>query len=307
LFLASVLGIGGAALCYVLMRRTSLGQRFDSTAYLGSLPINPAVLGGKALNSITAESVAVVLVILVVIGFVRHRPLLGVAAALAAGLTVLVADLLKDDVFSRPFFTRDVPLVANTFPSGHTSAAVACVMALVLVSPARWRGPVAVLPGAYGWITAIQAQTTSSHHPSDVIGAAFLAFAAMAGMAGLLAWFRPVGWARTRHYALCQVVLGIVAVLAVATTVWGLVKVAGRLPARPVSNHHTAAVNHDAFITGVALSVVVVVGLLMALLALLGGTEFGWRAGPGPRPDDSGETEGEPRRRTARTLLGWHR
>jgi membrane-associated phospholipid phosphatase len=307
LFLASVLGIGGAALCYVLMRRTTLGQRFDSTAYLGSLPINPAVLGGKALNSITAESVAAVLVILVVIGFVRRRPLLGVAAAFAAGLTVLVADLLKDDVFSRPFFTRDVPLVANTFPSGHTAAAVSCVMALVLVSPARWRGPVAVLPGAYGWITAIQAQTTSSHHPSDVIGAAFLAFAAMAGMAGLLAWFRPVGWARARHYALCQVVLGIVAVLAVATTVWGLVKVAGRLPARPVSNHHTAAVNHDAFITGVALSVVVVVGLLMALLALLGGTEFGWRAGPGPRPDDSGETEGEPRRRTARTLLGWHR
>jgi membrane-associated phospholipid phosphatase len=275
LIIASALGVGGATLCYFLMRRTSLGQRFDSTAYQGSLPINPAVLGGTALRGITGETLAAVIVFLVVIGFVRRRPLLGAAAAVATGLTVLIADLLKNDLFTRPFFTRDVPLVANTFPSGHTAAAVASAMALVLVSPPRWRGPVAVVAGAYGWITAIQAQTTSSHRPSDVIGAAFLAFAILAVVAALLALLGPVGSARLRYYGLSQAVLGLLAVLAVGTTVWGLVRIVGRLPARPVSNHRSAAVNYHAFITGVALSVAVVIALLMALLALLGDAELG--------------------------------
>jgi hypothetical protein len=70
LVIASVSGIGGATLCYLVMRRTTLGQRFDSTAYAGSLPINPAVLGGNELRRITGDSLAVVLVLLVLIGFV---------------------------------------------------------------------------------------------------------------------------------------------------------------------------------------------------------------------------------------------
>jgi membrane-associated phospholipid phosphatase len=275
LIIASILGIGGAILSYFVMRRTSLGHRFDASAYAGSLPINPAVLGGTELRRITGDSLALVLVILVVIGFVRRRPLLGAAAALAAGVTVLITDVLKDDVFTRPFFTRDVPLVANTFPSGHTAAAVGCAMALVLVSPSRWRGPVAVLAGAYGWITAVQAQTTSSHRPSDVIGAAFLAFAAVAGVAGLLAWFRPMRLAPERHYAISQAVQGVIAAIAAAITVWGLAKVLGPLRAQAVGHFGSAAIKHDAFLAGVALSVVVVVVLLMALLALLRGAELG--------------------------------
>jgi membrane-associated phospholipid phosphatase len=262
-------------LTYLLMRRTSLGQRFDSTAYAGSIPINPAVLGGNELGRITGDSLAVVLVILVLIGLVRRRPLLGAASALAAGVTVLVTDVLKDDVFTRPFFTRQVPLLPDTFPSGHTAAAVGCAMALVLVSPPRWRGPVAVLAGAYGWITAVQAQTASLHRPSDVIGAAFLAFAAAAGVAGLLAWFRPVQWALARRYAFSQAVLGVIEAVAVAIAVWGLARTLSWLRGRAIADHGSAAVQHDAFLAGVALSVAVVVGLLMALLALLRSADLG--------------------------------
>jgi hypothetical protein len=144
---------------------------------------------------------------------------------------------------------------------------------------ARWRSPVGVVAGAYGWITAIQAQTTSSHHPSDVIGAAFLSFAVVAGVAGLLAWFRPVDKTDSRFLLPCQAVFGVIAVAAAATTVWGLTKVVGQLPAGTGSNHDTAAVLRDAFITGVALSVVVVVGVLMVLLALLGGSDFASKPG----------------------------
>jgi membrane-associated phospholipid phosphatase len=269
LLIVAVLAIGGAALGYVVARRTSPGLRYDSAAYSGSIPINPAVLGGRVLRYITGDSLAVVLVVLVVIGFVRRRRLLGVTAAFAAGATAVVTDVLKDEVFTRPYFARHLPLVANTFPSGHTATAVVCAMALMLVSPPRWRGVVAVVAGAYGWITAIQAQTTSAHRPSDVIGAALLALAAVAGVAGLLAWFRPVGRAPGRH-AVSQAVLGVLAV-----TIWNFTKIVGRLQLRKAGEFGSAAVQHDAFLAGTAFSVVVILGLVMALLALLRDAELG--------------------------------
>jgi membrane-associated phospholipid phosphatase len=274
LLIVAVLAIGGAALGYVVARRTSPGLRYDSAAYSGSIPINPAVLGGRVLRYITGDSLAVVLVVLVVIGFVRRRRLLGVTAAFAAGATAVVTDVLKDEVFTRPYFARHLPLVANTFPSGHTATAVVCAMALMLVSPPRWRGVVAVVAGAYGWITAIQAQTTSAHRPSDVIGAALLALAAVAGVAGLLAWFRPVGRAPGRH-AVSQAVLGVLAAIAAVVTIWNFTKIVGRLQLRKAGEFGSAAVQHDAFLAGTAFSVVVILGLVMALLALLRDAELG--------------------------------
>jgi membrane-associated phospholipid phosphatase len=274
LLVGSVLGIAGAILCYFLMLRTTVGQRLDYSADIGSLPVNPAVLWGNAMRHLTPYVFAVVIVAVVVIGFVRHRPLLGIGAALGAGITVLAADVLKNDILTRPFLTPQVPRAANTFPSGHTAAAIACTMALVLVVPARWRSTVAILAGLYGLLTAVQQQTTSSHHLSDVIGATLLAFAAATGVAGLLAWLRPVRWARTRYYAPTQAVLGVIAVVAGALSVWGVVKVLSGLGSRAIPPP-AAAINHDAFLTGIALSVAVGIAVVISFLALLGGAELG--------------------------------
>jgi membrane-associated phospholipid phosphatase len=274
LLLASLLAIGSAILCYFLLLRTSLGQRFDFSAHIGSYPVDPNVLEGHAMRSITPYFFAVAIVVLVVIGFVRRRPLLGIGGALAAGVTVLVADVLKDEIVTRPFLTRQVPRAANTFPSGHTAAAMVCAIALVLVVPARWRSPVAVLVGAYGLLTAVQQQIISSHYPSDVIGAILLAFAAVAGVAGLLAWFRPVRRGRNRYYALTQAGLGAAAAVAVGLSVWGVAKVLSWLGSRAIPAP-TAAINYDAFLTGVALSLAVGIAVVIAFLALLGDAELG--------------------------------
>jgi hypothetical protein len=94
----------------------------------------------------------------------------------------------------------------------------------------------------------------------------------------MLAWFRPVDKTESRFYAPCQAVFGLIGLAAAATTVWGLTKVVGQLPAGTGSDHDTAHVLRDAFVTGVSLTVVVVVGVLMALLALLGGTDFASRS-----------------------------
>jgi membrane-associated phospholipid phosphatase len=276
LAVASVLAVACAAVCYLVMVRTSLGQRFDNAAFDGARDQVPGVAGAGTdqLRRITADSFALVLVILAAIGAVRRRLLLGLGAALAAALAVAGTDVLKNDILTRPALTASTAGV-NTFPSGHTATAVACAMALVLVSPPRWRGLAAVGAGAYGWITAAQVQTAGWHRPSDAIGAAFLAFAAVTGIGAMIARARPVGPPSPGRHRIAQVVLGLVALANAAVITWGLVDVLRYLHARALGLPVAGGVRHDAYITGLGATVEVVVILLMILLALLGRANLG--------------------------------
>jgi membrane-associated phospholipid phosphatase len=275
LLLASVLAYGATAACYGLMIRTSLGQRFDQAAYLGIPGQSPTVtrVTDTLLQQITAYSLVLALLVLVAIGVLRRRPLLGMASAFAAGIAVELTDLSKNHVFSRP------PPASSAFPSGHTATAVACAMALVFVSKPAWRGIAAVVAGSYGWITAAQVELAGWHRPSDAIGGAFLAFGSVAAVAGVLAWVRPVdrdsrgvpGWAIG--------MLAGVAIAAAVGTAWGLVRVLGDL------RHHTtstgsAAIHHAAYLTGLAMTIEVVVILLLVLIALFDRWDFDGRTRP---------------------------
>jgi membrane-associated phospholipid phosphatase len=279
---AAIVAAAALAACYLLLVRTPLGQRFDRAAYLGNKDSNVtiATLDRVALHQITGYSVAIVLVILVVVGLVRRRPLLGVCAAAAAGLTVVLVNVLKVHVFSAP------PLGAHssTFPSGHTAAAVACAMALVLVSPPAYRGAVAVIAGSYGWLTGAQVQVASWHRLSDAIGAAFLAFASVAAVAGVLAWVRPVRRDRRGPSRWAIVVLVAVAVAAAVWAGWGLTQVLGDLPSHPGPHADTGAIDHTAYLTSLAITVEIVVLLFLALLLLLGASDLDGAATTARRP-----------------------
>jgi membrane-associated phospholipid phosphatase len=282
LALASVLAVVAAAVCYLVMVRTSLGQRFDNAAYLGAkeqLP-GPKAASSDALRRITGDSFALVLAGLVVLGALRRRVLLGLGAALAAGIAVVLTHFLKLDILSRPALAADVYTASNTFPSGHTATAVSCSMALVLLSPPRWRGVAAVVAGAYGWITAAQVQTAGWHRPSDAIGAAFLAFAAVTGVGAALAWARPVTWQGRGRNGLALGVLGFVGLIALVFLVRGLVNVLGYLRDHGLRVEVPGGLRHDAYITGLALTVEVVVVLLMVLLALVGTADLGAQRAP---------------------------
>ena len=67
-----------------------------------------------------------------------------------------------------------------------------------------------MVAGAYGWATAAQVQTAGWHRPSDAIGAAFLAFAAVTAVGAVLARLRPVSWPSRGGHRLAQTVLGFV-------------------------------------------------------------------------------------------------
>jgi membrane-associated phospholipid phosphatase len=265
------------------MIRTVLGQRFDRAASLGALGESRGVVTANedVLQRITTDSLAAVLVVLVVIGLGRRRPLLGIGAAFAAGVAVVVTDVLKVHVLTQPNLIGMGSI--NTFPSGHTASAVACAMALVLVSPPRFRGAAAVVAGGYGWVTAAQVQTAGWHKPSDAIGAAFLALAAVTAVAGLLARYRPVERPRVgptpagRWQRWPPAILRVVAVIAGLGTAGGLVDALTYVARHPEVDQ-SPAIWHAAYLTGLALTVGIVVLLLMVLLALLGGFELDGRA-----------------------------
>jgi membrane-associated phospholipid phosphatase len=196
LAVASLLAVLCAVACYLIMVRTPLGQRVDNAAFLGARAQSGSsaqVHDTDQLRRITADSLAFVLVVLVAVGALRRRPLLGLGGAFAAGVAVVGTHALKNEILTRPdLIAAGRQLAGNTYPSGHTATAVVCGMALVLVSPPRWRGWAALPAGAYGWITAAQVQTAGWHRPSDAIGAAFIAFASVTSVAAVLAAHRPV-------------------------------------------------------------------------------------------------------------------
>ena len=273
LTVASGLALIGAGLCYLLLVRTSLGQRFDNAAFLGSQQSLSTTRAAdtRQLRHITADSFAVVLLVLVAIGVLRRRVWLGVAAAAAAALAVLGTDALKYWVLTRPTLTTsDAVVPAQTFPSGHTATAVACALALMLVTAPRWRGVAAVVAGAYAWVTAAQVQTAGWHRPSDAIGAALLAFACVAAVGAILARRRPVSTQSSGPHRIALGVLVALAAVDTAAAVWGLRKVLPRLGENLGNVQTTANIRHDAYLTGLSATVLVVILLVTALLLLAG-------------------------------------
>jgi hypothetical protein len=262
-----------AVAVYVLLVHTVLGQRFDNAALRGS---QQQLSTGRIddtffLRRITADSFAVVLAILVAIGVARRRPRLGLGVALAAATAVVTTDLLRKVILDRPFLVAsDAVNSANTFPSGHTAAAIACALALVVVSAPAWRGLSAVLAGSYAWVTAAAVQTAGWHRPSDAIGAALLTFAAVAVVAAVVAAWRPVGSGRRSWHLPAFAVLGIVWVGAGALTVLNATRVLRYLANNADTLNPTPAILDDAYRFSINLTIVVVVSLICALLVLLG-------------------------------------
>lgn len=275
LSIAAAIAVIAAAVCYLLFVHTTLGQRFDNEAYLGSQQSLPAArnVDNDLLRHITADSFAVVLLILVAIGVLRRRVWLGLAAALAAGIAVVGTDILKKVILNRPFLTASDSVVpGRTFPSGHTATAVACALALMLVCGPRWRGAAAVLAGGYAFLTAAEVQTAGWHRPSDAIGASLLAFASVCGVAAVLAWWRPVSVRRAAPHGVALVILGLAAVGSATTAAWG-----GLGVIRWLAHHDVGVTDHirnEAYLTGVSLTVFVAAILVMTLLLLLGQSDL---------------------------------
>ena len=143
--------IAATGVLYLLAVHTGPGQRVDNRLQGG---IGPGDTGFRAatedlLATISVSSLALMGLVIMGIALLRGAP----RRAIAAGVMILGANvttqLLKRGL-PRPDLAQDVWWAdPNSFPSGHTTVAMALAMGLVLVAPASLRTAAAIAGGVY--------------------------------------------------------------------------------------------------------------------------------------------------------------
>jgi membrane-associated phospholipid phosphatase len=113
--------------------------------------------------------------VLLLVSVVRRRVLVGVLAIAGFFAAVCGAEILKDLVFPWralvPDDARLKDLQLNSYPSGHATIATAFLLALLMVSPPRWRSWLGPVAGAISSIFATGVFFAGWHRASDALGA----------------------------------------------------------------------------------------------------------------------------------------
>jgi hypothetical protein len=273
LLIAAVVAAALAVTAYLLIVRTTLGQRFDNAALVGSMQQSNSsrVHDAFFLARINTRSFTAVLVVMVLIGLARHRPRLGATVALTALIGLLGTDFIKKGILTRPFLvSSDSTRSANTFPSGHTAIAIGCAFALVVLSPPLVRGLVAILAGSYSWAVAADVQSAGWHRPSDAVGSVLICFALICVAIVVLVRMRPISEGRRLTHIPAYVVLGGVGLFSLTVSIYNAVRVLRALHGSADAATFTHSVLNAAYLFSVNLTVAIVVTALISLLVLIG-------------------------------------
>lgn len=289
---ASILGgacVAALATVYLLAVWTAPGQRFEDAV----LRAADQVVGGAeqahalhTLDAITGPSVVAAMILVLIIGALRHRIFLGL---LSVG--TIIASIATTEAIQH-FGRRPILLdygyrrEDQSFPSGHTAVAMSLMCALIMVVPYRFRGPVVFLTAVWAGSVSVATVTASWHRPSDTIGAGLIVVGYACAAVAVLA-----RWGRVREAALRTPVGRVLrgsftgaAVLAfvVAAAVTGVALVAFH------RGHTGAAV----LLAGRSLAVSVSAAAAVTMLALLRHVDLGARA---VDPAEEGSPDVEPR------------
>ena len=192
----------GLALTWVVAQLVPAAQVRDATALHDfTLFSRPSVdhLANRLLNLLDPAPFLVAGAVLIVVALARRRPRVALAVAAVLALAPLSAEMLK------PLLAHPHASVAGThineasWPSGHSTAALALVLCAVLVAPARRRAVVAILGALFAAAVGVALLILAWHLPSDVLGGYLVAglWASLA-LAGLRMADRRRGSARSR-------------------------------------------------------------------------------------------------------------
>jgi membrane-associated phospholipid phosphatase len=142
---------------------------------------------------------------LVLIALARGRPRIAVAVVAVLALAPLTTERLKPLAAHSHDVVGGVSVGAASWPSGHSTAALALVLCAMLVAPAVLRPVVAVLGGLFAAAVGCSLLILAWHMPSDVLAGYLVAslWTALA-VAGLRAAERrwptqPDPWAPGSH------------------------------------------------------------------------------------------------------------
>lgn len=159
---------------YVLAVHTYLGQYLENSALLGAkqVPRDDLEDAARTLNTISYVSLALITLVVGVEALMRRAVRTAMASAGIIVVAVGITEVLKRFVLPRPELANIYENNGhNSFPSGHTTIGMAVVVALLVATAYRWRGPVMLFTAFWG--TSIGAATITArwHRLSDTIGA----------------------------------------------------------------------------------------------------------------------------------------
>lgn len=185
--------LGGVAFIglYVVFVRMPIGQRWDDRALLGDQLADLAArqMLTAALHGIRISTVALMVALILAIGLIRRS--VGAAALIAAAFAgaIFSAEVLKRVLPRRDLAPELNAYVDNgnidTYPSGHSTIAMAFALALIIVSAPRYRPAVATFSMLWAAMIPMMALAAGWHRPSDVLGGMALALLWL-GVAGVI-------------------------------------------------------------------------------------------------------------------------
>lgn len=158
---------------YWLAVRTATGQVAENAALHGAGQVDPRafIAARRLLDTITVTSLAAATVLVGAIGLLRRQVDLAVAAMAVILGSQAITQILKHLVLQRPDVSGSEVYLSNTLPSGHTTAAMSVLFALLIVMPYRFRGVTMFV--ALTWAVGIGAYTVIArwHRLSDTLAA----------------------------------------------------------------------------------------------------------------------------------------
>lgn len=267
----------GTYATYRVFVGTITGQWADTAGMLGSDVRHERVAEvlDRVLNGTSLGSLVLVCLVAGVVGVLRRRLDLAVAAAVLVVGANGTTQLLKDQL-ARPTF--DGLTFPNSLPSGHTTAAASVAFALILVLPEAVRGVVALTGAGYTMVIATATVWARWHRPSDAVAAVLIVLGWGALVVLLVRLLRPEGRPSVSHRSrLATVPLLVAGGLSAPLGAVGLIAVA-----MSGTEGSTPAPGRLAFVAGVA-TVVAVVSLAFLLWTWLAVTG---RPADEQRPDD---------------------
>jgi hypothetical protein len=173
----------GATVCaalliagYLLLVNTAWGHTVDNAAYFGRQVMARSVIvyDRYILGAVSIATLALAVLIILLIGFIRHTPFAAIIMATGFACAVAGAELLKHVLPWHPLVPSDAHLQIQfqreTYPSGHTTIGTSLAIALLVVSSARWRPWLALLAGFMSASFATGVVFAGWHRPSDALG-----------------------------------------------------------------------------------------------------------------------------------------
>jgi membrane-associated phospholipid phosphatase len=174
----------GATLVWTASFHVPIATRIDAHAMIGfqGLQYPLGRLSAPVVSLVDRSPFALAAALVIGVAGARRRPPLAVAAAATLCCANATSQVLKV-VLAVP---RGWNIDAESWPSGHATAATSLALCVVLVVPVRWRPVAGAAAGVFVVAAGYSILIAGGHFASDVLGGLLIAGMWMAGVIAAL-------------------------------------------------------------------------------------------------------------------------